>query len=95
MPAIYLALERETALAEGAYLVSLQPQPIQRTRQIHEVGLKLGRVLDLRDKAVLQALGLSEADLRSTNHTSGPTLQQPPIPSRATVFSRARRQPRP
>ena len=59
VPAIYLALERDTALAEGRYLAGLQPQPIRGTRHLHEVTLTLERVLDLRDKATLQALGVS------------------------------------
>jgi RES domain-containing protein len=70
VPALYLSLDRETALAEGTHLVRLQPEPIRGTRHIHEVGLSLRRVLDLRDRPVLISLGLSEADLRSKDHSA-------------------------
>lgn len=70
VPAIYFALERETALAEGDYLVGLQPQPIRGRREIHEVGLRLDRVLDLRDRQQLHRLGASEAELRSSDHST-------------------------
>ena len=69
-PAVYVAMERGTALAEGQYLVALQPQPIRGIRHIHRGTVKLSRVLDLRDRATLQALGLSDAELRSYDHTA-------------------------
>lgn len=70
VPAIYLSVERDTALAEGAHLVDLQPQPLKGIRHLHEAEVNLGRVLDLRERKVLQALGLSEADIRSPNHSA-------------------------
>jgi RES domain-containing protein len=70
VPVIYLSVERDTARAEGDYLGGAQPQPIRGTRHITEVEISLGRVLDLRDRTVLRALGLSEADLRSSDHSA-------------------------
>lgn len=64
VPAIYLALERETAVAEGRYLIAQQPQPIRRGRTLYRITLAgLGNVLDLRDRAVLRSLGVSDAEL--------------------------------
>jgi len=70
VPARYYALTRETALAEGNHLAGLQPQPIRGTRHLHELSIRLERVLDLRDPAVLRRLGLSDAELRSNDHTA-------------------------
>lgn len=70
VPAIYLAIERDTALAEGAYLAGIQPQPIKGPRHLHEIDVTLTRILDLRERRVLQALGLSDADLRSSDHSA-------------------------
>lgn len=74
VPAVYLSIERDTALAEGAYLVGVQPQPITGMRHIHEVELSLRRVLDLRDPTVRRALGLSDADLRSSDQSACRTV---------------------
>jgi hypothetical protein len=37
VPALYFAIDRETAEAEGDYLDSIQPQPIRGSRQVHKV----------------------------------------------------------
>ncbi len=68
VPAIYVAMERETALAEGAYLVTIQPQPIRRGRAIHRMRVAgLRSVLDLRDTGTLEMLGVTERELADSN----------------------------
>lgn len=63
-PAIYLALDRDTALAEGQHLVRQQPQPIRRGRTLHHLSIAgLKNVLDLRDRRVLKRLGVGDAEL--------------------------------
>lgn len=69
-PTVYVAVEQATAIAEGQFLVGLQPQAMKGTRRIHRGTVKLSRVLDLRDKETVQALGLSDADLRSNDHAA-------------------------
>ncbi|MBA3687596.1 MAG: RES family NAD+ phosphorylase [Chloroflexi bacterium] len=69
VPAIYLATDRKTALAEGRYLAGQQPQAIKKDRQIHALRIDgLKNVLDLRDRRTLRALGVSETELESPDH---------------------------
>jgi RES domain-containing protein len=70
VPAVYVALSRATAIAEGRHLVELQPLPMKGIRHVHRARVKLGRVLDLRDSASLATLGLSEADIQSSDLTA-------------------------
>lgn len=68
VPVVYLAVERETALAEGRHLMAQQPQAIWKQRQIQELEVAgLTNVLDLRDRGILRRLGVSETQLRSTD----------------------------
>jgi RES domain-containing protein len=68
VPARYYALDRPTALAEGNYLASVQPQPIRGVRIVHELSLHLDRVVDLRERSLLRTTGVSDADLSSSDH---------------------------
>src|SRR4029077_3380124 len=71
VPALYLATERDTALAEGRFLVSRQPQPIKRGRTLHHLGISgLADVLDLRDRRVLRRLGVGAAELAAPDFTA-------------------------
>lgn len=68
VPAIYVAVDKETALAEGRYLASAQPQPVRGERQVHEAEVDLAKVVDLRDRATLRDLGISDVELRSSDY---------------------------
>lgn len=70
VPAVYVALSRDTAIAEGQHLVRLQPVEVRGTRHIHRGHIVLRRVLDLRDPARLSPLGLSATDMRSNDQTA-------------------------
>lgn len=63
--AIYLSLESATAIAEADYSLAIQPvRPTPRSRELYEVEIDLGRILDLRDVGVLASLGVDEEALR-------------------------------
>lgn len=63
IPAIYTSLERETALAEADYLISLQPtQPYSR-RTIYTLRVELESVLSLDNLAQFEILGESKETL--------------------------------
>jgi RES domain-containing protein len=66
--AIYVALSEETALAEGEYLASQQPQPVKRGRQLHRGHLDLRRVVDLRGEEALGSMGVDADELRSADY---------------------------
>jgi len=70
VPAIYVALERATATAEGDHLVSMQPRPIRGARTLHRGRVTLRRVLDLRDPIVLNGLGVGESELSSADQSA-------------------------
>lgn len=69
VPALYFALDRATAEAEGDYLASVQPQPIRGVREVHRIEIALRRVVDLSDAQILQELGVSDSALRSNDHS--------------------------
>lgn len=58
VPAIYTSLGRDVALAEAEYHINAQPLRPSAERRIYRIAVHLSRVLDLRDKTVLQALGV-------------------------------------
>jgi RES domain-containing protein len=63
--ALYVSLDQETAKAEGDRIIEVQPIPPRAKRTIFERGLRLDRLLDLSDMADLEAVGLTEEDLRA------------------------------
>ena len=63
--AIYVSLERETALAEAAYALSMQPLLPRVQRRLHTIEVHLTSVMDLRDKGALAKLGVIEKVLGS------------------------------
>jgi RES domain-containing protein len=67
--AIYTSLERETALAEADYYLSLQTPPIQVRRTIYTIEVTLQRVIDLRDLAALAKLDIRVDSLSSIDLT--------------------------
>ena len=58
--AVYVSLEGETALAEAAYALSMQPVPLRVRRRLYTVEIHLTSVMDLRDKGALAKLGVTE-----------------------------------
>jgi len=68
--AIYTSLARETALAEGNHMVSLQPLRPRAPRALYEVRVALSRVLDLSDPEALKSVGLGDQELVSYDLTA-------------------------
>jgi RES domain-containing protein len=61
-------LERETALAEAAYYIALQPIRPRARRRIYRLNVALSSVIDLSDWDQLVTLGLSRGSLQSIDH---------------------------
>lgn len=66
--AIYSSLERETAGAEGAHLMSLN-NPTGRF-QLGELTLQLERVVDLRTEERLASAQVTRENIESSDHTA-------------------------
>jgi RES domain-containing protein len=64
---IYASFERETALAEGDYYLSLQSPPMKVRRAIFTIEVALQRVIDLRGGDILRRLGIGVEGLASTD----------------------------
>lgn len=67
--AIYAALERETAIAEGEHLIDVQPRRIFRRRVLYELAADVPDIVDLTSSAALHAVGLSMAEVASDDHS--------------------------
>jgi RES domain-containing protein len=57
------SLERDTALAEAEYRLSLEPVPVRASRTLYTIRISLGKAMDLTSWDLLQDLGLAEPDL--------------------------------
>ncbi len=68
--AIYSSCERETALAEAEFQISLQPVRPSARRVLYTIRLSLKSVVDLRDPSLLQRFGLTEDLIRSSDYTA-------------------------
>ncbi len=68
--AIYTALERETAIAEGEHLIEVQPRRIFRRRVLYELTVDVDQVVDLTGPAALGTVGLTMADVASDDFTT-------------------------
>lgn len=68
--AIYTSLAREIAVAEGNYMVNLQPLRPRASRSVYEVSVELSRVVDLSNQEGLDTIGLSQQDLTSHDFTA-------------------------
>ncbi len=68
MEALYTSLDRSTAVAEGDYLIEIQPLPLRAKRTVHRLNIELKSVLDLSDRAVLASLGVDEQALAGDDH---------------------------
>jgi RES domain-containing protein len=70
VPAIYVSLERSTALAEGEHAAAIQPLRPTVKRTIYEVRVRLAKVLDLSSRSVLRELGINGPELANVDHTA-------------------------
>jgi RES domain-containing protein len=68
LEAIYASRERETALAEAEYYISLQPLRPEAKRKLYTIRIALNSVIDLSVPGVLAQVGIDDAVLRGTDH---------------------------
>jgi RES domain-containing protein len=66
--AIYASLERETALAEAAHYISLQPLRPKAKRTLYTIEVSLGTVVDLSQPGLIKTLGITDDVLRGDDH---------------------------
>jgi RES domain-containing protein len=67
--ALYTSLQRSTALAEGDYLLAIQPLPPTTKRTVHRLDVELRSVLDLTDRTLLASLRVDEEALAGDDHS--------------------------
>jgi RES domain-containing protein len=67
--AIYTSCERETALAEAAYYISLQPLRPKAKRTIYTIDISLSNVVDLTTPAALSQIGITPELLRGDDQS--------------------------
>lgn len=68
--AIYTALDRETAVAEGQHAIDVQPRRFFRRRVLYELAVDIEDLVDLTTTEALSATGLSLADIDSDDHAA-------------------------
>lgn len=66
--AIYCALERDTALAEGQHLVDIQPRRTFAQRVLYELDAHITELVDLTGPDGLRSVGLTREDLLSDDY---------------------------
>jgi len=67
--ALYTSLEKETVLAELDYMRAIQTPPLRRSVfRLHRIHLRVNRMLDLRDRNVLEVMGIRKAELTGDDH---------------------------
>jgi RES domain-containing protein len=69
LAAIYTSCERDTALAEAEYYISLQPLRPRAKRTLFTIHLSLRNVIDLTAGDLLAQLGITADILASVNHS--------------------------
>jgi len=67
--AIYTSCERETALAEAEYYISLQPLRPRAKRTLYTIVVSLGSVIDLTAPSALTLLGITTDVLRNDDQS--------------------------
>ena len=65
LEALYVSLDRATAIAEADHLIAAQPLRPRATRTVHRLRISLGAVVDLTDPARLSSLGVDGSALAS------------------------------
>jgi RES domain-containing protein len=68
--AIYIAINRSTALAEGQHAIDIQPRRTYARRVLYEVELTVNDLIDLTDIDALDAVGLTLTDIASDEMTA-------------------------
>lgn len=68
--ALYVSLDRETALAEAEHQIALQPIRPRAKRTLYQLDLELSNVLDLTNPEVLERLGVDRAALSHVDFTA-------------------------
>jgi RES domain-containing protein len=68
--ALYMSLDRDTALAEADHHIAVQPLRPRAKRTLHTLDVKLGSVLDLTDLEFLASLGVSRESLEGDDHSA-------------------------
>jgi len=66
--ALYVSLDRATAIAEADYLIEAQPLRPRAKRTIHRLRISLQNVVDLTDRHRLSSLGVDDEALSSDYH---------------------------
>lgn len=67
--AIYTSCERETALAEAEYYISLQPLRPKAKRTLYTIDVSLRTVVDITAPSALRFLGITADVLRSEDQS--------------------------
>jgi len=70
LEAIYTSCERETALAEAEYYISMQPLRPKAKRTLYTIRISLGNVIDLTGPRLLSQLGITDDVLSGVDHSS-------------------------
>ncbi|SDF19600.1 RES domain-containing protein [Blastococcus aurantiacus] len=68
--AIYLAVDRDTAEAEGQHAVDIQPARMFARRVLYEVNIDVDDVVDLTAVGALRSVGLSSRDIEADDFTN-------------------------
>lgn len=74
LAAIYTSCERETALAEAEYYISLQPLRPRAKRTLFTIHVSLGTIVDLTSRDLLAKLGVTPDVLAGADHTPCRTI---------------------
>ena len=69
LAAIYTSCERETALAEAGYSISMQPLRPRAKRTLFTIHVSLKNVIDLTTADLLPRLGITDDVLSSIDHS--------------------------
>jgi RES domain-containing protein len=69
LEAIYTSCERETALAEAEYYISLQPLRPKAKRMLYTIRISLRNVVDLTAPHLLSRLGITDHALSGPDHS--------------------------
>lgn len=72
--AIYTSCERETALAEAEYYISMQPLRPRARRTLYTIQVSLKHVIDLTAIGLLDQLGITDAVLAGADHSACRTV---------------------
>ena len=68
LAAIYMSCERETALADAEYYISLQPLRPRAKRTLFPIHVSLSNVIDLTAAGLLAQLGITDDVLAGIDH---------------------------